>query len=293
MPPSHAANAMNDEEDDQEMHCEIPERIHVIYERLQDLEPQMGYNRFIDIPCKPARREIIELIHSTKHYVFIAKTANMSPKQLQQVAIPHDLYFCNDTFLAAKLAVGGVVECVKAVTDINTRKSTRAIAIVRPPGHHAGRDSAMGFCYFNNVAIGRPSETGNQAGTGTNLNIAFGEGRMTDAEYAATFTHLVLPILCNYKPDLILIACGFDAVKGDLIGDCGLTPNMYYSMTRSLLEVSPKTPLVVALEGGYNVELSALCMEKVALALLDESPSVEEGNDRIVWTSTVSLCRLN
>jgi acetoin utilization deacetylase AcuC-like enzyme len=112
---------------------------------------------------------------------------------------------------------------------------------------------------------------------------------MTNDEYAAAFTHLVLPVVYNFKPDLILIACGFDAAKGDLIGDCGLTPDMYYSMTRSLLEASPKTPFVVALEGGYNVELSALCMEKVALALLDESPSLENRDDRIVWTSAVSF----
>ena len=112
---------------------------------------------------------------------------------------------------------------------------------------------------------------------------------MTDEEYAATFTHIVLPIVYNFKPDLILIACEFDAVQGDLIGDCGLTPDMYYSMTKSLLEADSNTPIVVALEGGYNVEKSALCMEKVVLALLDESPSTETRENHIVWTSAVSF----
>jgi histone deacetylase 6 len=141
-----------DDVDQGEVHCEIPDRIHAIYDRLQELEPEIGNNRFVEIPCIPAKRETIELVHSSKHYEFMQKTARMTMEELKRVEIPHDLYFCNKTFLAAKLAVGGVVESVNAVTDIN-RKSTRAIAIVRPPGHHAGRDEAMGFCYFNNIAI--------------------------------------------------------------------------------------------------------------------------------------------
>jgi acetoin utilization deacetylase AcuC-like enzyme len=95
------------------------------------------------------------------------------------------LHFNRFTFFAARLAVGGVVELVNAVTSKNA-KTTRAIALlVRPPGHHAGVDEAMGkvarvlswsieiekslcssgvrthdacslfkgFCYFNNIAV--------------------------------------------------------------------------------------------------------------------------------------------
>jgi acetoin utilization deacetylase AcuC-like enzyme len=64
---------------------------------------------------------------------------------------------------------------------------------------------------------------------------------------------------------------------------------MYYSMTRSLLEAMPKTPLVVALEGGYNVQTSAECMEKVALALLDEPLKRDEDHNLLVWSSAVSM----
>jgi len=118
---------------------------------------------------------------------------------------------------------------------------------------------------------GQPMETGYGAGVGTNLNIAFEKGGMGNLEYAAAFSEVVLPVLFEFNPDLIIIACGLDAAKGDLLGDCGLSPEMYHVMTRSVLETAGfDTPVVVALEGGYNLKVIAECMDAVALALLDE-----------------------
>ncbi|GMU21778.1 MAG: acetoin utilization protein [Phycisphaerae bacterium] len=54
------------------------------------------------------------------------------------------------TFDIARLAVGGVLDAVDAVMAGRVRN---AFCPVRPPGHHAEEDQAMGFCYFNNVAI--------------------------------------------------------------------------------------------------------------------------------------------
>jgi acetoin utilization deacetylase AcuC-like enzyme len=136
---------------------------------------------------------------------------------------------------------------------------------------------------------GKPSEIGRGDGAGTNVNIVWGKGGMGDEEYAAAFSQMVLPVLNHFKPDLIMIACGLDAVQGDLIGDCGLTEEMYYSMTRSLLEAAPTTPIVVALEGGYNIDKSAQCMENVALALLDESLDFEERQQFSSWSSASIL----
>ena len=107
---------------------------------------------------------------------------------------------------------------------------------------------------------GKPKEVGN----GMNLNISFSKPGMGDAEYAACFSDVVLPLMNQFKPDIVFIACGLDPVKGDLLGDCGLSPEMFYTMTRSVLEadsvVACDIPVVVALEGGYNVEQSADCM---------------------------------
>jgi hypothetical protein len=118
---------------------------------------------------------------------------------------------------------------------------------------------------------GTYAETGAQGGVGTNLNIAFPFGGVGNTEYAAAFTELVLPVLEKFAPDLVLIACGADAAQGDLLGDFGLTPDMYFLMTKSVLEtVGVDTPVVVVLEGGYNLPVLADCLQAVNLALLDE-----------------------
>eukprot|EP00557_Chaetoceros_sp_GSL56_P004700 CAMPEP_0176506128 /NCGR_PEP_ID=MMETSP0200_2-20121128/16868_1 /TAXON_ID=947934 /ORGANISM="Chaetoceros sp., Strain GSL56" /LENGTH=529 /DNA_ID=CAMNT_0017905739 /DNA_START=441 /DNA_END=2030 /DNA_ORIENTATION=- len=283
--------------------------------------------RFIPLACHPASRETIELCHTPEHYDKMKRTSILSEKELADIAVPHDLYFNNWTFLAASLAVGGVVECVNAVTHEHT-SSTRAIALVRPPGHHALRDRPMGFCYFNNVAVaakhaiqthrarkvfvldwdihhgngiqdityddpnifylsihrasksekhwfypgtGDHHEVGEESAKGTNLNVVWGLGGMGDTEYAEAFRNVVLSALEAFDPDLIIVACGLDAAKGDLLGDCGLSPAMYYAMTNSLLNTCGQDiPIVIAQEGGYNPELNADCMEAIALALLNE-----------------------
>ena len=119
---------------------------------------------------------------------------------------------------------------------------------------------------------GLPSEVGlkDTSAHGMNLNIAWRSGGMGNNEYAAAFSEVILPILSQFSPDLVLISCGLDAAAGDLLGDCLLTPRMYYAMMRSLMTtVGLDTPIVVALEGGYNLEVISYCMEAVVLALLD------------------------
>lgn len=60
------------------------------------------------------------------------------------------LYVNNSTAIAARLSCGGVISATKAVVTGVVRN---AIAIVRPPGHHAEPDQSMGFSFFNNVAV--------------------------------------------------------------------------------------------------------------------------------------------
>jgi acetoin utilization deacetylase AcuC-like enzyme len=61
-----------------------------------------------------------------------------------------DTYICPDSYRAALLAVGGALLAVDHVVE---GTATNAFVALRPPGHHAERQRAMGFCLFNNVAI--------------------------------------------------------------------------------------------------------------------------------------------
>ena len=307
--------------------------------------------RFVPLGATPCPRSIIELAHSPEHYDRVFQTNEYTEAQLKSATDNDDIYYCRDTFDAATLACGGVVNCVDAVTETSYPHYgaiTRAFALVRPPGHHATHEAAQGFCYFNNVAVaakhavasgraervfildwdihhgngiqditygdpsifylslhrgsfgnnkndffypgtGKHSEVGRGEGSGSNLNIAFGRGNMGNTHYAAAFSEAVLPVLSSFNPDLILVACGFDAAEGDLLGDNVLSPHMYYIMTRSLLVTcGADIPLVMVLEGGYNLDVISPCFEATALAMLDEPLSehllpAENTNDSIAF----------
>ena len=62
-----------------------------------------------------------------------------------------DCGICPESYDIALLAAGGVMAAVDAVMQ---GEVDNAFCAVRPPGHHAERDRAMGFCFFNNVALG-------------------------------------------------------------------------------------------------------------------------------------------
>jgi acetoin utilization deacetylase AcuC-like enzyme len=124
-------------------HPESPERLRVIYKMLE--EPEMkGFLE--EIKPRPATREEIELVHAPSYIDQVAKTAGTPYYRLDM-----DTSTCAKTYETALLAAGGLLELIQAVME---GRLNNGFALVRPPGHHAERDRAMGFCFFNNVAIG-------------------------------------------------------------------------------------------------------------------------------------------
>lgn len=122
-------------------HPERPARLDVLQPRLQSF----GVER---IEAQPATHEEIAYAHNPKLVSAVEKVCRESAPAVIDYA---PTYVTRSSFEDALLAAGGVVSCTRAVIE---GEADNAFAIVRPPGHHAEPDRAMGFCIFNNVAIG-------------------------------------------------------------------------------------------------------------------------------------------
>ena len=93
----------------------------------------------------PAGDDAILRIHEAGYLALIRNTAGRA------TSLDADTYTSPLTYEAARIAAGAAVSAVDHVLEGG--RGARACAIVRPPGHHAERNRAMGFCFFNNVAI--------------------------------------------------------------------------------------------------------------------------------------------
>jgi histone deacetylase 6 len=118
---------------------------------------------------------------------------------------------------------------------------------------------------------GAPTEVGEGAGVGYSANVAWRTAGLGDAEYAAAFEALVMPLARAFAPELVLVCAGFDAAAGDPLGGMELSPAGYAHMTAELSRLAGGK-LVVALEGGYNLRSIARSAAAVLRVLLGEAP---------------------
>jgi acetoin utilization deacetylase AcuC-like enzyme len=122
-------------------HPDSPERIAVMIEMVENLKRDQLEVR----APRPATREEIALCHRPDFIDRVERTAN-----LDRFDFDPDTHTSRDSYATALLAAGGVLTAVETVLD---GAAENAFALVRPPGHHALPGRAMGFCFFNNVAI--------------------------------------------------------------------------------------------------------------------------------------------
>jgi acetoin utilization deacetylase AcuC-like enzyme len=126
-------------------HVESPERIAAL-NRMVEEEVRFP---FMLIEPRPATEREIGLIHTPGYVGLIRSTAGR-----ERTVLDADTSASALSWETARLAAGAVIEASGAIMD---GKIKNALALVRPPGHHAEADAARGFCIFNNIAIAAES----------------------------------------------------------------------------------------------------------------------------------------
>ena len=129
------------EHDAKPNHPERPERIGTLLDMFS------SYQREGLVEVAPRLATLDELLsnHSREHVAEVEATSGR-----QYHAFDSDTATSAGTYAAARLASGGLLVVLDAIMAGN---ANNGFAVVRPPGHHAEADRAMGFCFFNNVAI--------------------------------------------------------------------------------------------------------------------------------------------
>jgi acetoin utilization deacetylase AcuC-like enzyme len=291
-------------------HPERPERLITIVERL---EKKGLLKNLLRLKPMPASLEWITKVHTAE---FVERVKSCCQAGTGYIDSP-DTPASRRSYEAALNAVGGVQVAIDAVVE---GRITNAFCAIRPPGHHALRDKAMGFCLFNNIAIaakyiqkqhkfgkvlivdwdvhhgngtqaifyrdptvyyfsvhqsplypgtGSAREKGEGQGLGFTRNVPL-EAGCGDPDYQKAFTEHLEPAAASFKPDFVLISAGFDAAKGDLLGGMNLTPEGYAGLTRMVKQIAERYcrgRLVSVLEGGYNLDRLAACVEAHVRAL--------------------------
>lgn len=124
-------------------HPECPERVPAILTGLKKIQSQKLIWREIG----SFDEKYIELTHSKK---YLEKINQSFPKE-DLVFLDGDTIVSKGSKKAAYDAVGAIINAIDAVMN---QEFDNAFCVVRPPGHHAEKEQAMGFCIFNNVAVG-------------------------------------------------------------------------------------------------------------------------------------------
>jgi acetoin utilization deacetylase AcuC-like enzyme len=122
-------------------HPERPERLAAARRAITALR---GKADVLPVPARPATDDELARVHTPAYIELLGRSAG------KWTYFDEDTYVAPASAAAARLAAGGAVELVNALLD---RRALRGVALLRPPGHHARPEGAMGFCLLNNVAV--------------------------------------------------------------------------------------------------------------------------------------------
>ncbi|MCM8818587.1 MAG: histone deacetylase [Candidatus Omnitrophica bacterium] len=259
------------------LHPESPERVANLVNYLQ----KKGNFEFIEPDlCK---EEDLYLVH----------TPELVKKVKENTFFDPDCPNIQNIFYYACLSCGSAIKA----SEISIEGGI-GFSLGRPPGHHAGKNTLGGFCYFNNIAVAVKKlllknfkiailDIDGHHGNGTEEifngeeNVIYvsihqfpaypGTGRYS---FGNCYNFPVPPfsnskkymekfeegveIIRNFSPDILAVSCGFDAYIDDPLLDLSLKENDYYLMGKKIGSLCEKIFLI--LEGGYNIfKIGNLC----------------------------------
>ena len=287
-----------------------------------------------DYPDHPERKErLISIMEHIDKVGLLKEVELLKPKRAtpDQVAYNHDrayiqeVYeFCKagggfldpdtyaneDSYEVALHAVGALLDAIDKVLEGDFKS---VFCAIRPPGHHAEFAKAMGFCLFNNVAIGAryaqrekglkkvfiidfdahhgngtqrsfyqddtvfyfsthqypfypgtgsTSETGAGKGEGYTVNVPMPAGA-GDSEYEPVYSSLLPKLMSKFSPDLVIVSAGYDLHESDPLTYLQVSTKGVRKIVANILKACKdlSSPVVFALEGGYNLRAIAECVE--------------------------------
>ncbi|XP_019868503.1 histone deacetylase 6 isoform X3 [Aethina tumida] len=284
-------------------HPETPKRYQYIEKRLKELELDKRCECKYITESSPNVESLILTKHSRETFDNLKKSCKLNVNQMEEECSKHDSIYMNEhTFNNAIIAVETVYNLAKSVS---LNEFHNGMAIVRPPGHHAMQNDYNGYCFFNNVAItaeniikeghagkilivdydvhhgqgtqrmfynrkdilyfsihryengnfwpnlaeSNCSYIGEDDGLGYNINVPLNETNCSDSDYLAVILHILLPVAYE--------------------GEMNVTP-AFYGHLISLLSGLAKGKIVVALEGGYNIDSLAEGVVMTVKSLLND-----------------------
>ena len=273
-------------------HPERPARIGAVLQGIRDLD--LGGDLVV-AEAHPATREDLVRIHDEQYLDELEAFSRRGGGPLDP-----DTYVTTTSWDAAVRAAGAGLAAIDA---LESQGQGIGFAVVRPPGHHAGRERGMGFCLLNNVALsasvlvergarvlivdwdvhhgngtqeifwnepavlyvsphpwplypgtGRPEEVGGAAAIGTVLNVPVPPGATGDVLRHA-FDDVIAPAVDAFRPDWVLVSCGFDAHRDDPLAELMLSSADFAALARTVAGFAPSSGrTVLFLEGGYDLQ---------------------------------------
>jgi acetoin utilization deacetylase AcuC-like enzyme len=124
-------------------HPETPARYDVVINALKS-ETAL-WSKFLEIKPEPATKGLIQAAHTPQHFKMVESAYAAGYDRLDA-----DTVISMKSFDVSLYAAGGACSAVDAIMQSEAQNT---FVVVRPPGHHATRERAMGFCLFNNVAV--------------------------------------------------------------------------------------------------------------------------------------------